>query len=152
MNHLTLQQLIPVIQTATGPVILISGVGLVLLSLTNRYGRINDRARLLIRELPDASSSQKEQVIRQLQIIHRRARITRIAILLSTTSVLLAGLLILVLFTAALLDAETGALVVLIFMACVASLVLSLLLFLAELHLSLKALRVELREAMGAAF
>lgn len=152
MDHLTLQQLIPVIQTATGPVILISGVGLVLLSLTNRYGRINDRARLLIRELPDATTSQREQVIRQLQIIHRRARITRIAILLATTSVLLAGLLILVLFTAALLDAETGALVVLIFMACVASLVLSLLLFLLELHFSLKALRVELREAMGAAF
>ena len=50
MTSLTLQQLIPVIQTAVGPVILISGVGLLLLSITNRFGRIVDRARLLARD------------------------------------------------------------------------------------------------------
>jgi hypothetical protein len=35
--------MIPVLQVAIGPVILISGVGLLLLTLTNRYGRTIDR-------------------------------------------------------------------------------------------------------------
>jgi hypothetical protein len=37
-------ELIPVLQVAIGPVILISGVGLLLLTLTNRFGRAVDRA------------------------------------------------------------------------------------------------------------
>ena len=60
MTSLTLQQLIPVIQTAVGPVILISGVGLLLLSITNRFGRIVDRSRLLARELPRATAERDQ--------------------------------------------------------------------------------------------
>ena len=37
-------ELIPVLQMAVGPVILISGIGLILLSMTNRFGRVIDRA------------------------------------------------------------------------------------------------------------
>ena len=40
-------ELIPILQSAVGPVILISGVGLLLLSMTNRFGRVVDRARIL---------------------------------------------------------------------------------------------------------
>ena len=54
MHSPTLQQLIPVIQTSVGPVILISGIGLLLLSMTNRLGRIIDRSRLLVEALPSA--------------------------------------------------------------------------------------------------
>ena len=39
--------LVPILQMAVGPVILISGVGLLLLSMTNRLGRVIDRSRLL---------------------------------------------------------------------------------------------------------
>ena len=38
---------IPTLQTAIGPVILISGVALLLLTMTNRLGRAIDRARLI---------------------------------------------------------------------------------------------------------
>jgi len=62
MISLILQQLIPVIQTAVGPVILISGVGLLLLSMTNRFGRVLDRARLLARELPVAAATEREHL------------------------------------------------------------------------------------------
>ncbi|WP_345111750.1 DUF2721 domain-containing protein [Candidatus Villigracilis vicinus] len=44
----SIQELIPVLQTAIGPVILISGVGLLLLSMTNRLSRVIDRARNLL--------------------------------------------------------------------------------------------------------
>lgn len=143
MDHLALDALIPVIQTAIGPVILISGVGLILLSLTNRYGRINDRARLLVRELRD-SLAEREQITVQLDLLLRRARITRLAIMLAGTSVLLAGLLIISLFMGALLEVESGTLLIVLFILCVSSLVGSLVCFLMEVQTSLSALKVEL--------
>ncbi|MBL8732337.1 MAG: DUF2721 domain-containing protein [Planctomycetes bacterium] len=55
MLALSLSDLLPVLQTAIGPVILISGIGLLLLNMTNRYGRIIDRSRDLLRRLgPEA--------------------------------------------------------------------------------------------------
>ena len=51
MNQLTLTQLVPILQLAIGPVILISGVGLLLLTLTNRFGRMLDRSRAIIHEV-----------------------------------------------------------------------------------------------------
>ena len=39
------EQIIPELQDAIGPVILISGVGLLLLTKTNRLGRAIDRAQ-----------------------------------------------------------------------------------------------------------
>lgn len=41
-------ELVPVQQVAIGPVILISGIGLLLLTVTNRFGRILDRSRILV--------------------------------------------------------------------------------------------------------
>lgn len=35
---ITVSELIPVLQTAIGPVVLISGIGLLVLSMTNRLG------------------------------------------------------------------------------------------------------------------
>jgi hypothetical protein len=147
MTSLTLQQLIPVIQTAVGPVILISGVGLLLLSMTNRFGRVVDRSRLLARELPAAAAAEREHLAVQLAILYRRAKIIRLAIILSTASLLLAGLLIISLFLAALLHLEAALIVALFFILCMASLVGSLITFLLDLQVSLTALRVELTQA-----
>jgi hypothetical protein len=147
MTSLTLQQLIPVIQTAVGPVILISGVGLLLLSMTNRFGRIVDRSRLLARELPAATVAEREFLTVQLTILYRRARIIRLAIILATASVLLAGLLVISLFLAALLHLEAALLVTLCFILCMAALIGSLIGFLLDLQVSLTALRVELAQA-----
>ena len=51
-----MKELIPLLQTAIGPVILISGVGLLLLSMTNRFGRIIDRSRILAHEMRSGSA------------------------------------------------------------------------------------------------
>ena len=47
--------LIPVLQMGIGPTILISGVGLLILSMTNRLGRVIDRARIMAREIGGAA-------------------------------------------------------------------------------------------------
>ena len=50
MNIPLVAQMIPVLQTAIGPMILISGLGLILLTMTNRLGRTIDRVRILTAE------------------------------------------------------------------------------------------------------
>ncbi len=144
MTSLTLQQLIPVIQTAVGPVILISGVGLLMLSMTTRLGRIIDRSRLLVHDLVSAPPSEHPHLIAQLKVLYRRARIIRLVIILATASVLLAGVLVISLFLAALLNLDAALFVIFCFILCVASLIVSLLLFLIELQMALRALRMEL--------
>jgi hypothetical protein len=55
-------ELIPVLQVAIGPVILISGVGLLLLTLTNRYGRTIDRSRQIVREKRECAEADRHRL------------------------------------------------------------------------------------------
>lgn len=141
-----LNEIVPVLQVAIGPVILISGVGLLLLTMTNRLGRCIDRARQLARELPQAGAAQREPALAQVGIIYRRARVLRLTITLASLSVLLAAVLIATLFLTALLKWDNGLFVSLLFIAGMSSLVLSLVTFLYDIHLSLLALKLEIKQ------
>ena len=66
---MTLAELVPVLQVAIGPVILVSGVGLLLLTMTNRLGRILDRTRLLVRERRAAGGDEGRLISAQLEIL-----------------------------------------------------------------------------------
>lgn len=136
-------QFIPVLQVAIGPVILISGVGMLLLSMTNRFGRVTDRSRTLVEVMKTAEPAHREAVKRQIQILWRRARIIRVAISLAAGSALLAALLIIILFLSALLEWEVVPLIITVFSACMAAVIGSLGLFLRDVNLSLEALRLE---------
>ena len=139
-----LHELIPVLQVAVAPVILISGVGLLLLSLTNRFGRAVDRSRQLIREMRDASESDRDRLGGQVEILYQRAHLIQISIVFSAVSVLFAALLIITLFLIALLKVELAILISILFMCCLISLIASLLAFIIDIHQSLKALKLEL--------
>ena len=138
------KELIPVLQMAIGPVILISGVGLLLLTLTNRYGRTIDRSRQLVRELRELVGSDRQRLEGQIKILYRRARLIRLSITLSAVSVLLASVLIIVLFLTALWKLEVGLLISLLFIACMVLLSGSLVAFIRDINLSLGALKLEL--------
>ena len=142
----SLAALIPVLQVAIGPVILISGVGLLLLSMTNRLGRAIDRARILREEIRSKSSVDEQNIKEQLNILWHRADIIRKAITFAAISVLLAALLIIVLFIASLFDLDYGWLLALIFIACLSSLIVSLSLFLFDINKSLAALKFEIQD------
>ena len=139
-----LRELIPVLQVAIGPVILISGVGLLLLTLTNRYGRTIDRARQLVGELRELADADRKRLEGQIQILYRRARLIRLSITLAAVSVLLASVLIIVLFLIALMKLEAGLLISLLFIGSMVSLIGSLGAFIRDLHVSLMALKLEL--------
>ena len=128
-------ELIPVLQVAIGPVILISGVGLLLLTLTNRYGRTIDRSRQLVGELRECTEAHRNRLEGQVPILYRRARLIRMSILLAGVSVLLASVLIIVLFLTALWKLEVGLLISLLFIACMVSLSGSLVAFIRDINL-----------------
>jgi len=137
-------QLVPVLQTAIGPVILISGIGLLLLTMTNRLGRAIDRARILVGTLPDTTETRRVKIAAQLQILWRRARLIRLAIALASVSALAAAILIIVLFLTALWQIESSWIIVILFIVCMLCLIGSLALFIHDINQSLAALKLEL--------
>ncbi len=137
------QELVPILQIAVGPVILISGVGLLLLGMTNRLGRIVDRSRALVRTARELDPEERSLSIAQLRILDRRARLVRAAIALACLSALAAAVLVVTLFLSALLGIGNGVLIVAIFTACLGALIASLLYFFIDIHLALGALRLE---------
>ena len=144
MPSIPLSQLIPVLQVAIGPVILISGVGLLLLTLSNRFGRAVDRSRQLGREMREATETDRQRLGKQVEILYRRARVIRLSIIMAALSVLVASLLIIVLFLTALQRWEVGLAIVLLFVCCLVSLIVSLAAFIRDIQLSLHALKLEL--------
>ena len=147
----SLAEIVPILQVAVGPVILVSGVGLLLLSMTNRLGRTIDRTRLLARELAGAEAGERSHLLAQLTVLERRAHLVRRAIAASTCSVLLAAMLVITLFLAALLRWDAAPLVGLLFIGCMGALILSLVDFLRDVNLSLEAVSRELEHDRAAA-
>jgi hypothetical protein len=145
MDIHTLEGVTKVLQASISPVALVSGVGLLILSQTNRFGRVTDRLReqaQLRRRLttPDA------RVDREISILHRRAQLLKGAITAAVASVLLASLLVLFLFGMAVLDWHIAGLGLLLFALSLCSLIVSLGLFIVDMQLSLRAIDEELRQ------
>jgi hypothetical protein len=141
---MSLTQLIPTLQLAIGPAILISGVGLILLSMTNRFGRVIDRSRRLTHDVREALGAEREKVLAEVRVLWLRARIIRAGIALAVLSVLLAALLVISLFLGSLLMLGIAATLVGLFVLCMACLIGAMLMFLWDINLSLKALRLEM--------
>lgn len=144
MSTTGLDELIPVLQIAVGPVILISGVGLLLLSLTNRFGRTVDRSRQLIHDLRQAGESDRRALKSQIDVLYRRARMIQVSIIFGAMSALFAALLIITLFLTALLKWQSTLVLTFFFVVCLSMLIGSLFTFILDIHWSLRALRLEM--------
>ena len=143
-SHL-LTELVAILQIAIGPVILISGVGLLLLSMTNRLGRAIDRSRILCRELRKNPKADRERILAQIRILSKRADLIQRAITLASVSVLLAAILIIALFLMALFRLNAAWPIIVLFIGCMLSLIGSLVAFIQDINRSLEALKLELR-------
>ena len=135
-------ELVPLLQLSIGPVILISGIGLLLLSMTNRFARVIDRTR----QIGDAArhaSPNESRFKPHLEMLRRRGNLLRSAIILAVASVLSAALLVIALFVTALLDSNAALHLVILFLACMILLILSLIIFIQDLNLSLEAMKLD---------
>ena len=147
MEYVASNEFLPVIQLAITPVILLTGVGALMLTLTNRFGRIVDRTRALAGQMRQADSEERLHLEGQLTILWRRARLVRLAVTFAGLTMFFSCGLVLAIFVDALLNRAFGLELVVIFVAAVLSLILAIVAFLRDIWLSLHALELELARA-----
>jgi hypothetical protein len=135
--------IVKVLQTAVTPVVLISGVGLLLLTMTNRFGRLVDRARSLAALLRDGKGGDPEPIRAQLRILGRRGRLLRRSIAEAGFCVLFAALLIITLFITMLAGVDAEWVVAAFFVLSLLFLILSLIDFIRDVYRALEATALE---------
>ncbi len=141
--------LLEVIQFSITPVILLSGVGALMITLTNRMGRVVDRTRSLAGVLRKAPADESEHVEGQLAILWRRAKLIRRAVTYAGLSMLLSCVLVMGIFAAGLMKRDFGIGLLIVFVASVVCLIASLVAFLRDIWMSLHALELEVAKARG---
>lgn len=145
---------VQILTASIAPVIVISGIGLLLLSITNRYGRAIDRARLLMGELRarDANSAEMRHLEQQLNHTHQRTRLLRASMTYSSVSIFFVTLTVLALFGDQVFQLHVDFVALPSFALCLISLVFSIYYSIRDISVSLAALEMELssvREAAG---
>lgn len=133
-----LSSLTPIIQLAVAPVFLLTAISGFLTVLTNRLGRIVDRNRYLQDLVADLNDKQ----LAEKKVLGRRADLVNWAISACGLAALLVCILIAGLFLASLLWAHSTVLISVLFVLAMLSLIVGLLLFLAEISLTIKTVRV----------
>jgi hypothetical protein len=139
-------EFLSVIQLAITPVILLSGVGALMLTLTNRLGRVVDRTRALAGQMRQAAAEERAHFEGQLAILWRRAKLVRLAVTFAGLSMFFSCVLVLAIFVDASLK-NFGVELVVIFIASVVALIAALTAFLRDIWLSLEALGLEVAKA-----
>lgn len=142
--------LLSMIQLAITPVILITGLGSLLLTMTNRLGRIVDRTRILAGQARGAREDKTEQghIEAQLRIMYRRAGFVRRAVTMATCSMVCSCLLVVAIFANGAIGASLIWLIVSLFMLSLCCLLAALAFFLRDIQLSLSALQLEVERAL----
>ena len=140
---MTLVELIPMLQAAVGPVILISGVGLLLLTMTNRLGRTIDRSRQLVTLLKSDDPLERQNSQAQIDVLWYRARLLRTAIFMAAVSALLAALLVILIFVSEVMQQHLVWPISITFLGSMLSVMGSLVWFLRDINVTLHALAIE---------
>lgn len=128
------------------PVALISGVGLLLLTITNRLGRTIDRTRILVAELDKENVQRKENKINEIRILHRRSEYLRFSIGAITISVITSSLIIPLLFVMMLFNVNLKSYGYILFVLSILSILVSAVYFFMDVVLSLRAIYLEAEE------
>lgn len=130
------------IQLALGPVFLLTGIAGMLNVMSGRLSRIIDRGRALAENQEVIATYQPRDLETELQILERRRHITSIAITMCTISALFVCLVIVVIFLEVMFSAPLNSVVAVLFVMATLSLVLGLVHFLREVHLSANTVRI----------
>lgn len=141
--------LLSIIQLSITPVILISGLGGLLIALTNRMARIVDRTRSLSGLIRETDGVDREHLVEQMKVMWHRANLVRWSVTCAASSMLVACLLIGEIFLSAMLGKELALLMVTLFGLSLLFLITSLVLFLRDLFISLVAIDIEVKRCTG---
>ena len=130
------------IQLAVAPVFLLAGIGSILNVLAGRLARVVERARDLERDFAAFDEETRALATAELRILDRRMTVVNFALSACTAAALFVCVLVAMLFVADLADIAFGRPVAWLFVIAMLLLIAGLILFLWEVRLAMRALRV----------
>ena len=132
-----------IIDLAVAPVFLLAGIGSLLGVVTTRLARVIDRARILEERVLSPRSDEEAARIRdELVSLDKRMKLAQRAVLLFSLAALMVCLVVATLFIGDFIGVPAGALVALMFIAAMLSMAGGLILFLREIQIGTRAIRV----------
>lgn len=142
LNEPYLTQIARTIQLSVAPVFLLTAIGTTIAVLTNRLGRIVDRARTLEGPKGSLPAAEEAAIRTELATLSRRAKLINIAITLGTVCALLICMMIASMFIGVFLSLDLAVLVALLFVSAMLVFIGALLAFLREIFVAVKTLRI----------
>lgn len=133
-------------QSTISPLVLISGVGLILLSLTNRLARTIDRSREMVAEIQNDTSEDKENKRVQLRILIKRSYLLKYSITSISFSILCSSLIIPILLIMYLFQIDLSLLGKMFFLLSIMGIILSAIFLFIDVSFTLKALEIEVKD------
>ena len=140
------KSLVEFFQSSISPLVLISGVGLILLSLTNRLARTIDRSRGLVSEIENEITNKIENKKLQLKILVKRSYILKYSISSISFSILCSSLIIPILLAMNLFQVNLESIGMIFFMLSITGIILSAIFLFIDVSLTLKALEFEVKD------
>ncbi len=139
-----------VIQLSVAPVFLLAGIGALLTVLSNRLGRITDRARVLERRIATTRSDEHRSLLTdETAVLWNRIRIINWALRLCAGSALLICLVIISLFVGEYADIRIADFVAVLFVSSLTLIFIALLMFLREVGIATKRMQIGLEFTVG---
>lgn len=137
-----LQAVIAVLQTALTPAFLLVALGSLLNILTGRLSRIVDRARDLQDRYATTNGLEHERLVDELRILEKRMKVVGKSILFGVLSAVTVCIMIGLLFLMGLTSFSKAWIIVAVFMVALGLMAGSLGLFVREVRLATRAIRV----------
>jgi hypothetical protein len=131
-----------VVQLAVAPVFLLTAIAAMLTVMTNRLGRIIDRAHILDAKLENTPPELVAVLHAELVILSRRSKHVSLAITLCTTTALLVCGVIAILFLGNFFQFGIAIPIALLFITAMLLLVVAFLIFLREIFIATANLRI----------
>ncbi|MEX0976344.1 MAG: DUF2721 domain-containing protein [Woeseia sp.] len=139
-----------VIQLSVAPVFLLAGIGALLTVLSNRLGRITDRARVLERRIATTRSDEHRSLLTdETAVMWNRIRIINWALRLCAGSALLICLVIISLFVGEYANVHIADFVAVLFVLSLTLIFVALLMFLREVGIATKRMQIGLEFTVG---
>lgn len=131
------------IQIAMAPAFLLMATGNILTMFAGRLARVVDRERVQMKEFHQTKGEAHVRVVNELRLLDRRASIVNLAILMGTLSAVTVGLVIASIFVLSLTGYKFGLFVAGGFVLAMVFLISGLILFIAEIRLATRNIRIE---------
>jgi len=139
-----IENLAQILQASIAPCVLISGLGLLLLSMTNRFSRPVDRMRFLVKEERQAAKEEKPAIQEQIRIFYKRGHLLRRAIGLISVSIFFVSTIMLMFFSSYLFAIPHFVfLIKFAYMMSMLCLIGGLIYFLLDIRIALKSVEIE---------